>query len=54
MTALKNRVYALLVQKKEDVRKANIFSEKGQKALLGLDLAPRETIIGKKCNGIFR
>jgi len=38
MTALKNRVHAFLAQQRE----TNIFSEKGQKVLLGLDLAPRE------------
>jgi transposase len=47
MTALKNRVHAFLAQQREDVREAvaretNIFSEKGQKVLLGLELAPRE------------
>jgi transposase len=43
MTALKNRVYAFLAQQKEEVREevareTNIFSVKGQKMLLGLDL----------------
>lgn len=43
MTALKNRVYALLAQQKEEVRQevareTNIFSAKGQKTLLGLDM----------------
>ncbi|MDW7759563.1 MAG: IS110 family transposase [Acidobacteriota bacterium] len=43
MTALKNRVYAFLAQQKEEVRgevarETNIFSAKGQKVLLGLDL----------------
>jgi transposase len=43
MTALKNRVYALLAQQKEEVRQevareTNIFSVKCQKTLLGLDL----------------
>jgi len=42
MTALKNRVHAFLAQQREEVREANIFSEKGQEVLLGLDLAPRE------------
>src|SRR4030042_1293532 len=47
MTALKNRVYAFLAQQREEIREVvaretNIFSEKGQKVLLGLDLAPRE------------
>jgi transposase len=47
MTALKNRVYAFLAQQKEEVREdvareTNIFSAKGQKALLGLDLARGE------------
>jgi transposase len=47
MTALKNRVYALLAQQKEEVRQevareTNIFSAKGQKRLLGLDLTRGE------------
>ena len=47
MTALKNRVYAFLAQQREEVREAvsretNIFSEKGQKVLLGLNLVPGE------------
>jgi len=47
MTALKNRVHALLAQQREEVREevareTNIFSEKGQKVLLGLDLARGE------------
>lgn len=47
MTALKNRVHAFLAQQREEVREVvaretNIFSEKGQTVLLGLDLAPRE------------
>jgi transposase len=47
MTALKNRVYALLAQQKEEVRQevareTNIFSAKGQKVLLGLDLTRGE------------
>jgi len=47
MTALKNRVHAFLAQQREEIREevareTNIFSEKGQKVLLGLDLAPRE------------
>jgi transposase len=47
MTALKNRVYALLAQQKEEIREAvatetNIFSEKGQKVLMELDLARGE------------
>jgi len=47
MTALKNRVYAFLAQQREKIREVvaretNIFSEKGQKVLLGLDLVPRE------------
>jgi len=47
MTALKNRVHAFLAQQREEIREVvaretNIFSEKGQKVLLGLDLAPRE------------
>ena len=47
MTALKNRVYAFLAQQKEAVRETvaretNIFSAKGQKVLLGLDLAQGE------------
>jgi hypothetical protein len=47
MTGLKNRVYAFLAQQGDEVREevareTNIFSEKGQKGLLGLDLAPRE------------
>jgi transposase len=41
MTALKNRVHAFLAQQGEEVRETNIFSEKGQKVLLRLDLAPR-------------
>jgi hypothetical protein len=46
-TALKNRVYAFLAQQREEVREevareTNIFSEKGQKVLLGLDLARGE------------
>jgi len=47
MTALKNRVYAFLAQQREEIREEvareiNIFSEKGQRVLLGLELAPRE------------
>jgi len=47
MTALKNRVYALLAQQREEVRQevareTNIFSAKGQKTLLGLDLTRGE------------
>jgi transposase len=47
MTALKNRVLAFLAQQREEVREeaareTNLFSEKGQKVLLGLDLAPGE------------
>jgi len=47
MTALKNRVYALLAQQKEEVRQevareTNIFSAKGQKTLLGLELTRGE------------
>jgi len=47
MTALKNRVHALLAQQKEEVRQevareTNIFSAKGQKRLLGLDLTRGE------------
>jgi transposase len=47
MTALKNRVYALLAQQKEEVRQevareTNLFSAKGQKTLLGLDLTREE------------
>jgi len=47
MTALKNRVYAFIAQQREEVREAvarktNIFSEKGQKVLMGLDLARGE------------
>ena len=47
MTALKNRVHAFLAQQREEVqgevaRESNIFSEKGQKILLGLELVPRE------------
>ena len=43
-TALRNRVYVFLAQRREEVREkvarqSNIFSEKGQKILLGLDLA---------------
>lgn len=43
MTALKNRVYALLAQQKEEVRErlaqvTNIFSVKGREMILGLDL----------------
>ena len=46
MTALKNRVYAFLAQQREEIREVvaretNIFSEKGQKVLLRLELAPR-------------
>ena len=46
-TALKNRVYAFLAQQREEVREevareTNIFSERGRKMLLGLELAPRE------------
>jgi len=44
MTAFKNRVYALHAEQREEVRdalrrEANIFSGKGQKVLLGLNLA---------------
>jgi transposase len=47
MTALKNRVHAFLAQQKEEIREAvaretNVFSEKGQKVLMGLDLAQGE------------
>ena len=47
MTALKNRVHAFLAQQKEEVRQeaareTNIFSVKGQKMLLGLDLSREE------------
>jgi len=47
MTALKNRVHAFLAQQKEEVREevareTNIFSVRGQKMLLGLDLAHDE------------
>jgi transposase len=47
MTALKNRVHAFLAQQKEEVRQeaareTNIFSVKGQKVLLGLDLSREE------------
>lgn len=47
MTALKNRVYALLAQQGEEVRQevareTNIFSAKGQKRLSGLDLTRGE------------
>jgi len=47
MTALKNRVHAFLAQQREDVREevareTNIFSAKGQKVLLGLDMARGE------------
>jgi len=47
MTALKNRVHAFLAQQKEEVRQeaareTNIFSDKGQKMLLGLDLSREE------------
>jgi len=47
MTALKNRVYAFLAQQREELREAvaresNLFSAKGQKALLELDLASGE------------
>jgi transposase len=47
MTALKNRVCAFLAQQKEEVREevareTNIFSLRGQKMLLGLDLARDE------------
>ena len=47
MTALKNRVHAFLAQQKEEVRgevarETNIFSVKGQKVLLGLDLTRGE------------
>jgi transposase len=47
MTALKNRILAFLSQQREEireevVRETNIFSDKGQKVLLGLDLAPGE------------
>ena len=46
-TALKNRVYAFLAQQREDVRETiaretNLFSDKGQKVVLGLDMAPGE------------
>jgi transposase len=47
MTALKNRVHAFLAQQKEEVRQeaareTNIFSVKGQKMLLRLDLSREE------------
>jgi len=47
MTALKNRVHAFLAQQKEEVREevareTNIFSAKGQKVLIGLDLGRGE------------
>lgn len=47
MTALKNRVHAFLAQQREEVqgkvaRETNIFSVKGQKVLLGLDLTRGE------------
>jgi len=47
MTALKNRVHAFLAQQKEEVREevareTNIFSAKGQKLLIGLDLGRGE------------
>jgi transposase len=47
MTALKNRVSAFLSQQREEVREevareTNIFSERGQKVLLGLELVPGE------------
>lgn len=47
MTALKNRVHAFLAQQQEEVRQeaareTNIFSVKGQKMLLGLDLSREE------------
>jgi transposase len=47
MTALKNRIYAMLAQQREEVREevarqTNIFSEKGQRVLTGLELAARE------------
>ena len=47
MTALKNRVHAFLAQQREEVREevareTNIFSERGRKMLLGLDLARGE------------
>jgi len=47
MTALKNRVHAFLAQQREDVRgevarETNIFSAKGQKVLLGLELGRGE------------
>ena len=59
MTALKNRVHAFLAQQREEIREVvaretNIFSEKGQKVLVGLDLAPSGTIIGKRWEDIFR
>jgi transposase len=47
MTALKNRVHAFLAQQKEEVREevareTNIFSAKGQKVLMGLEMGRGE------------
>lgn len=47
MTALKNRVHAFLAQQREEVRgevarETNIFSAKGQKVLLGLEIDREE------------
>jgi len=47
MTALKNRVYAFLSQQREELREtvaweSNLFSAKGQKAILALDSASGE------------
>jgi transposase len=49
MTALKNRIHAFLALKREEIREVvaretDIFSEKGQKALLGPDLAPTQAM----------
>ena len=59
MTALKNRVYAFLSQQREEVqeeaaRKTNLFSDKGQKVLLGLDLAPGEKRLLEALLKIYR
>jgi transposase len=47
MTRVKNRVHALIAQQREEVRQEaarekNLFSERGQKVILGLSLAVRE------------
>jgi len=59
MTALKNRVYAFLSQQREEIRQevareSNVFSEKGQKVLLGLELVPREKRLLEELLKTFR